>query len=561
MKMRKLMAVVLAVVVAISAMAISVFADEVYTIDMYDYDSFATSYNTTYTIEIPAYALYGYATAGESFTLTLPAYLGGDGSIDIAYTLTVNGVTVSLESASESATPVTYKIYDAEEATSYTVYKVWVGSWSSNADTYGNLISEGDRFSNWDTAVSYYYVAVADYESFDMWSPVYVVDQDTFEDATYDDDGDSNTAEVAVWSVTSVGAADTFTQTVEVGAFQRDYYSDSSVAMVPQSTAVANTTPIVITAAISQTSWSVFYYEYASDPYSQYPGVGPSYYTSEVITYTDANGVESTLWGYNISCTKSDGTSVDSPYIVIVANSESGSGSVVYTQSTSTDGAVLSWDHTLANRATVLNAVSTEGATAKLVVVLGGAQSYYTPIYGTAVYTLNVYSEDATYGSSSSATGYWYSDGTSALTKKAVSSYIVNGYADTLEFDVPIEYLYSATYGLYNGYMTIQQTAVDTVTSSSNRYYNTTNWYSYYQLTATEVYLELTVPSDDSDVDIDAPIEDTNSGAEDDGEDEGDTLDVGDDAEEPETNPTTGIVLALVPMAVAAAAAVASKRR
>ncbi|MCD7847775.1 MAG: hypothetical protein LUG49_07095 [Oscillospiraceae bacterium] len=561
MKMRKFMAVLLAVVVAISAMAISVFADEVYTIDMYNYNKFDTSYTSTYTIEIPAYALYGYATAGESFTLTLPAYLGGDGSIDIDYTLTVNGVTVSLESASESDTPITYTItdgtYDAYgNLVTYEVYKFWEGSWGTNYgqfDTYGNsIIAEGTKLTSYDTAVSYYYVDADDYDADGTMTTV--VTQADFEDTANS------------WSLTATCAADTFTQTVEVGAFQRDYYNDTSVAMVPQSTAVANTTPIVITAAISQTSWSVFYYEYLSNPYSS--NSSPSYYTSEVITYTDANGVESTLWGYNISCTKSDATSVDSPYIVIVANSASGNGSAVYTEeyvdafdSTDVnDGEILTWDHTLANRATILNAVSTEGATAKLVVVLGGAQSYYTPIYGTAVYTLNVYSEDASYGSSSSVTGYWYSSGTSALTGSAVSTCIINGYANTLEFEVPISYLYNSTYGLYNGYMTIQQSSVDTVTSFDYRYYNNTNWWSKYQLTATEVYLELTVPSDDdSDVNVDPAVEDTNSSSEDDGEDE--TLDVGDDAEEPETNPTTGIVLALVPMAVAAAAAVASKRR
>ncbi|MCD8007329.1 MAG: hypothetical protein LUF29_10315 [Oscillospiraceae bacterium] len=466
MKMRKLMAVLLAVVVAISAMAISVFADdEVYTIDMYNYGTFATSYTTTYTIGIPAYALYGYATAGEYFTLTLPAQLVNiDASgVAISYTLTVNGVTVALKGA----------------------------------------------------------------------------------------DGSANVGE-------------TFDQVVYVGAFSRDYYSDSIPAMVPQSTAVANTTPITITATISQTDWSTYYY-YAADPFSEYSSnLSTSYYTSPVITYTDANGYESVLYGYSLSCTVSEGTSTDSPYIVIVANSNSGSGSVVYTTSTTTDndGDILTWDHTLANRATILNAVSTEGSTAKLVVVLGGAQSYYTPIVGTAVYTLNVYAEDASYGSSSSATGYWYSTGTSALTGTAVSTCIVNGSASVLEFDVPISYLYNSTYGLYNGYMTIQQTAVDTVTSSSYRYYNNTNWWSYYQLTATEVYLELTVPAaeDDSDVVVDPNVEDSNTETEDDGED----LDVGDDDDdEPvaDSNPTTGIVLALVPMALAAAAAVASKRR
>ncbi|MCC8195610.1 MAG: hypothetical protein LIO49_02175 [Ruminococcus sp.] len=58
-------------------------------------------------------------------------------------------------------------------------------------------------------------------------------------------------------------------------------------------------------------------------------------------------------------------------------------------------------------------------------------------------------------------------------------------------------------------------------------------------------------------VDVDEPVEDTNTETED------DELDVDDnDAEEvTETNPTTGVVLALVPMAIAGFAVVASKRK
>ena len=64
MKMRKLMAAVLAVVIAISAMAVTVFADdaEVVKIPLYaDHTDYSTNRVETFTFTLPIYNLYGYA--------------------------------------------------------------------------------------------------------------------------------------------------------------------------------------------------------------------------------------------------------------------------------------------------------------------------------------------------------------------------------------------------------------------------------------------------------------------------------------------------------------------
>ncbi len=64
------------------------------------------------------------------------------------------------------------------------------------------------------------------------------------------------------------------------------------------------------------------------------------------------------------------------------------------------------------------------------------------------------------------------------------------------------------------------------------------------------------------DVDVTEPAEEGDTTTEDDGEEDADSVDVGDnDDAAAESNPTTGVVLALVPMAIAGFAVVSSKRR
>ncbi|MCD7733328.1 MAG: hypothetical protein LUH56_07830 [Oscillospiraceae bacterium] len=480
MKMRKLMAVLLAVVVAISAMAISVFADETYTIPMYNYSSTTTS-TSTYTISVPLYGLYGYLVAGDTITLNLPTTFvsddDGDGAPDyelpVSYTLTVGGVEVKLQgSADAGADSTTYGTYSQDVTVGYAAQDYTLVSW-------------------------------ANFEAF---------------------------------------------------------------AMVPQSTSVSASTTMTITATVD---WS----GYSSDPTCEsweamatwWPVWGMYYGQQVIATVESATQGTTEIYGYSLSVSKSNGSSKATNSVVIIADTTTDDDTF---DEEDTANTLLYWDHTLYNRNIMLVAASTEGATATLEVNLADS------ITGYAVYTLTTTAEAA---SSSDVYSYstglgndlWYTSGTSALYNAIADTYALAGETtSTLTFDVPVSALYNSTYGLYNGTMFITQL----VTATSNSDYLSLNYYtnSYdadgdgttdtYTLEATEVNLIVTIPTDDDDtvVENDDPIEDTNTETE---NDELEVDDTDDTTTEPETNPTTGIVLALVPMAVAAAAAVASKRR
>lgn len=92
---KKLLAVVLAVLIAVSAMAVTVFADK--QIPLYK-TADTKSATTTYTFDIPVYGLYGYLTAGDYMKLDLPTDFGGNvkGS-SLKWSVSVNGMTFSLE--------------------------------------------------------------------------------------------------------------------------------------------------------------------------------------------------------------------------------------------------------------------------------------------------------------------------------------------------------------------------------------------------------------------------------------------------------------------------------
>ncbi|MCD7784390.1 MAG: hypothetical protein LUH18_02225 [Oscillospiraceae bacterium] len=478
MKMRKLLAVVMAVVLAISAMAISAFADETYTIPMYNYTSTTTS-TSTYTITVPLYGLYGYLVAGDTITLDLPTTLvsddDGDGAPDydlpVSYTLTIGGVEVDLQGTAD---------YDTVNGTDV----------SAAYGTYEQVVTVGYA------AQDYCLVSWANFESF---------------------------------------------------------------AMVPQSTAVAASTTMTITATVD---WSSVGYDVTAESWEAMATWWPvwdMYYGQQVIATIDSatQGV-SEIYGYSLSVSKSTGSSSSTNNVVIIADTTADSANLT---ETSTANTLLYWDHTLTNRVILLNAASTEGATATLEVKLADS------IYGYAVYTLTTTAEAATtsdiYSSgNTSGTVLWYSDGVSDLYNAVADTFTLAGETvDTLTFDVPVSALYNSTYGLYNGTMFIEQLLTATSASSSllaTKYYTNS---STYALEATEVNLIVTIPSDEGTVETEAPIEETDTETETDGDD-ADDVNVGDDASESaETNPTTGIVLALVPMAVAAAAAVASKRR
>ncbi|MCD8107113.1 MAG: hypothetical protein LUE20_04005 [Oscillospiraceae bacterium] len=95
--------------------------------------------------------------------------------------------------------------------------------------------------------------------------------------------------------------------------------------------------------------------------------------------------------------------------------------------------------------------------------------------------------------------------------------------------------------------------------TDSSSYTLGTNSSETYTITNVSVYVPVgTIVAED--VDVEEPVESTDTETEEDGDDL--TVDDTDEVETPaETNPTTGVALALVPMAIAGLAVVSSKRR
>ncbi len=383
-----------------------------------------------------------------------------------------------------------------------------------------------------------------------------------------------------------------YTQQVNISTFARDYSTtDNGVdgtyvnATIPQSTLVSESTNIVITATVTYDGYSSHLaqsWEFAAGWWPSWEGTATVYYYDVDVVGTGASDAVVAYWGYGSGYEYGYGTKVeyyedtdwdvstsDSVLVgtVYAANGMTASGpntndastsqnNVVIITDVDTDGETsqaLAWDHTLLNRSTILTAYNTEGATAKVVVELDGSVS------GFAIYTLNTVADIA---SSEVWTNdaYWYTSvGNSALNVTAASTYVLTGgTTSTLVFeDVPLSTLYDSTYGVFNSYMSITQVITADDNSSVDYYYYTNS--SDNTLEATRVYLVISMPDDDADLTVEDPVEPGDTDTEGEGSED---LTVEEPAvEETETNPTTGIVLALVPMAVAAAAAVASKRR
>ncbi len=503
MKMRKLMAVVLAVVVAISAMAISAFASamaisafateyESYEIPLANYTTTTTS-TTTYAITIPFYGVNGYLYYGDTIELVLPLTIGDYYGLALtpSYSLTTKeGITVQLQDPGEGT-----MVYCTEDGT-VLVY--------DDTNAYWTWTEDGTVYQVW---------------------------------------SDSASAMVN-------GEPGFYKQTVEVGYSYRDYLyvswaSFEQVAMIHQTTTWASDCTITINATVDTSGTG--YTDPAGDDMWNFYRSWNTTGRSSILTYYTSGSEDATtvVYGYSCDVTYTTGSDTDDDTVVILASVED-----------NTTSAVLYWDHTLTQRGMIQNALATEGAYAEVVVELADT------ITGFAIYTLNtVSSNDAT--ADWAGTTYWYNKTAyTALTATSVSSYTLAGTTtDTLTFDVDLSYLYNSIYGLYNGGFTITQliTAAGNDNVAYNYYTETID--DVQTLTADKVSLVLYIPVDDTAVDADEPVEDTDTATEEDGEDDTD-LDVNDVDETPaETNPTTGIVLALVPMAVAAAAAVASKRR
>ncbi|MCD7822597.1 MAG: hypothetical protein LUG86_01035 [Oscillospiraceae bacterium] len=550
MKMRKLLAVVLAVTLAISAMALSAFATEYETIKIPLTNGTSYSYSATMTWTVPAYAIFGYLNNGDQLEVILPTNLAAYGSFaayDIAYTLTVNGVTVSLKGV-DASTDVSPIYVDGTDTTTYTTdvnaaltdangYVYWLGY---NYSVYTQYVDVGYFARNYGTVGN---AQIPQSTLVSENTPVTITATVTAQSTSYLDACNDVISYVDADSLLGVSGYGAYSGWMP-GAFDA-WVSDN-----------ANVTAMLVDTTVDTDGDGFFADEVIIDDSTDYTVRVANYDSSNYgssmkITYTPVDGsTPSTINAKDIvdfgSVTKDDASSSSASTVTIISD----------TTGTDVTGSALYWDHTLANRAIVATAAATEGATAQVVIDLSTYGTGY--VSGLAVYTLYANVDSTSLDNSNST--LWYSSASSlGFYNKVAGTYVLNGSTDKLTFDVDPSLLYNTTYGIYNGTFYVHQLVTATI-SSSDVYTNKNWWDSGAALKVSAdggAYLLINMPVDETTVDTEQPVEEGETETEDDGED----LSVVDEEPAAETNPTTGIVLALVPMAVAAAAAVASKRR
>lgn len=481
MNMKKLMAVVLAVAIAISAMAVTVFA-ETYRIDLKKTETVNTGKTITWTFDFNIYNLFGYADQDSYLELVLPDTLTkvDGGTADITWFIEVNGTRTKLQ-------PIT--------------------------DGAGTIEPTGDNYAG-QQGVKY------------------------------------------------------FRQYVNFGAFNRPYYNFNGTdywATIAQSQMVGDIGAMKLVAEMTYTG------QWAGD------NSMPTGQSDQELGFKDGNfDMYVQLWTAGIDGVKGYGaagqddqavTGSNIPaYFMTVAKSEkqnTETNNVKFVNATEGKGGwndlqlgnAFVWDHTLQNRAAVLGAES-----AKVIVTLDKT------INGIALYTMRT--ADQPIGSYDTSTGEgnmgnpWpgYNQWYNPASVDVASTCFVNGETSQLVFDLPMDYLYDTTYGVYNGGIWI----TDRIQVDQFQWVNNDWYYNGKPIVftdyATDIYIELTMPgTDDGDdtIDVEDPIEPGDVETEPDGADD---IEVTDPPVE-DTNPPTGIVLAVLPMAIAAAAVVVSKRR
>lgn len=454
MNMKKVLAVVMAVMLAISAMAISVFAAE-YEIKLSSAGSKGNgaAYSTV-EFTIPVWAQYGYAVAGDSIKLSLPAAEGA------SYVVVANGVSYALGLNADG------------------VYEIVFGT-----------LAHGYNDRDLNT----------------------VIPQSTVV-------GD-NAALTVIGTFTILKDANG-NETYRVGARDFKYYTDPA-----------------------ENSWTNSKFTTTFWPTAQR-------YDVKAVSNDNPASV-SYCWDWN----PVDGNDV------AAADSTWNAGLTE-----------LRWDATLINKAQVIGA-----ETAKIVLKLDKA------IVGNYYFGLNaVYTNGLAYDLSSN---YLNVNGET----KPYAAYVeIEEPTDTITFEIPKAVLYSTNYGVFNEYVTIEvidffhtavmdaiktQVAAGILTGTLgdyswsawgtadtnpaikfcgqdvNIYWNQWDNVAPQSVTLVLGYTDVETPADD--IVVEDPVEST--------EEESEDITVEEPVEE--TNPGTGLALAVVPMVLAAAAVVASKRR
>lgn len=481
MNMKKLMAVVLAVAIAISAMAVNVFAAETYRIDLKKTETVNTGKTITWTFDFNIYNLFGYADQDSYLELVLPDTLtkADGGEANITWYIEVNGTRTQLQGIADGA-----------------------GTIDTTSNNYAD--QQGVKY---------------------------------------------------------------FRQYVNFGAFNRPYYNfngNDYWATIAQSQMVGDIGSMKLVAEMTYAG------QWAGDnsmPTGQdwwEAGFKTNNYDMYVQLWTaGSDGVK----GYGADGQDDQavtGSNIAAAFMTVAKseNQNTETRNVEFVNATEGDGgwndleleAAFVWDHTLQNRAAVLGAES-----AKVIVTLDKT------INGIALYTLRT--ADQPIGSYDTSTGEgnmgnpWpgYNQWYNPASVDVASTCFVNGETSQLVFDLPMDYLYDTTYGVYNGGIWI----TDRIQVDQFQWVNNDWYYNGKPIVftdyATDIYIELTMPgTDDGDdtIDVEDPIEPGDVETEPDGTDD---IEVTDPAED--TNPPTGIVLAVLPMAIAAAAVVVSKRR
>ena len=483
MNMKKLMAVVLAVAIAISAMAVNVFAAETYRIDLKKTETVNTGKTITWTFDFNIYNLFGYADQNSYLELVLPDTLTKVDSTDakITWYIEVNGTRTQLQGidAGTGAIVPTSGNHAAQQGVKYFRQYVNFGAFNRpyynfNGTDYWATIAQSQMVGD---IGSMKLVAEMTYEgqqAGDNSMPTGQSDQETgFKDGNFD-------MYVQLWTAGIDGVKG-------YGAAGQD---DQAVT--------GSNIPAAFMTVAKNEKWK-----------------------------TETNNVEF------VNATEGEGGWNDLQL-----------------------GNAFVWDHTLQNRAAVLGAES-----AKVIVTLDKT------INGIALYTMRtadqpIGSYDTSTGDGGSMGNPWpgYNQWYNPASVDVASTCFVNGETSQLVFDLPMDYLYDTTYGVYNGGIWItERLQLENFQLVNNEWYYNGKPIVFTDH-ATDIYIELTMPgTDDGDdtIDVDDPVEPGDVVTEPDGAD--DDIEVTDPVED--TNPPTGIVLAVLPMAIAAAAVVVSKRR
>ncbi len=498
---KKILAVVVAVMMAVSAMAVTAFADDVI-IPLYNsgMNINGNSNQITVTFDIPVWGLYGYLTAGDYFTLDLPTYFGNavPAGCTINWSLVVDSTAWTLQSQKTTADGAAVK--QAKVAISFLGHN-WNGT-----DT---AIPQATGYNQ---TTSFRLVAtISGVPLYNGWQTPSV------------DTG-------ALFTNTNWGATPTYGK--EPSLVVAQWYRNGE-AIPSNSSYVLQWNP---SASTNDTSAAAAY----------------NFVSTEWTTDLDIGNVDT-----------------------VAANP-------------------LTWDHTMENRGAIY---SYAGDTVELVVELN------KKIVGQAVYTLWAKGVDAAYDYN--ATYWWqYSN-----KRNYVDEVTVVGSTDKLVFDVPINFLFDGTYGTYNTEFAILEniTLMNFTNMAANDYLHATGsgnygpfkWDSWNQggrlqyngefvnyartgkagangadVDAKAIYLRLPEIATDEDktTNTDPAAEGTGNDSDIEG---GDEMNVGDTDETPaegdttpsepeqtapEQNPPTGIALAVIPMILAAAAAVVAKK-